>query len=69
MINNLFSNIKTLTKSDKIRLLQYLVTEIARDEGINQDHNDENQFWLTVSQSSLQEIWEHPDEEIYNELL
>lgn len=69
MINNLFSNIKTLTKSDKIRLLQYLVTEIARDEGINQDNNDENQFWLTVSQSSLQEIWEHPDEEIYNELL
>ena len=69
MINNLLPTIKTLTKSDKIRLLQYLVTEIARDEGINQDNNDENQFWLTVSQSSLQEIWEHPDEEIYNELL
>jgi hypothetical protein len=66
MINNLLPTIKTLTKSDKIRLLQYLVTEIARDEGINQDNNDEEQiFWLTVSQSSLQEIWEHPDEEVY----
>lgn len=70
MINNLFPTIKTLTKTDKIRLLQYLVTEIAKDEGLNQhDNDDENQFWLTASQSSLQEIWSHPDEEIYNELL
>lgn len=70
MINNLFPTIKILTKSDKIRLLQYLVTEIAKDEGLNQDYDDdETQFWLIVSQSSLQEIWNHPDEEVYHELL
>lgn len=70
MINNLFPTIKILTKSDKIRLLQYLVTEIAKDEGLNQDNDDqENQFWLTASQSSLQEIWDHPEEEVYHELL
>lgn len=70
MIDNLFPTIQTLNKSDKIRLLQYLVTEIAKDEGINDINNeDENQFWLEISQSSLQTIWEHPDEEVYNELL
>ncbi|HEY9701273.1 MAG TPA: hypothetical protein V6C58_02450 [Allocoleopsis sp.] len=68
IINDIFPQIKHLDKSDKIRLLQYLVTEIARDEGIN-NIADENQFWLNVSQPSLKEIWEHPEEEVYNELL
>lgn len=70
IINDLFPTIQTLNKSDKIRLLQYLVTEIAKDEGIKQiNDQDENKFWLTASESSLQAIWEHPDEDIYNELL
>jgi hypothetical protein len=31
--------------------------------------SDENLFWLNASQPSLQQIWEHPDEEVYGELL
>ena len=65
IINDMFPQIKNLDKNDKIRLLQYLVTEIAKDEGIN-NIEDENQFWLNVSQPSLKEIWEHPEEEVYN---
>lgn len=68
MISNLYPTIKQLNKSEKIRLLQYLVTEIANDEGIN-TAEEEKQFWLASSQISLEKIWAHPDEEIYNELL
>ncbi len=31
--------------------------------------SDDNLFWLNASQPSLQQIWEHPDEEVYGELL
>lgn len=42
--------IKTLSKSEKIRLLQYLVTEIAKDEGIENDINkeEEKQFCIVI---------------------
>lgn len=58
--------IKTLNKSEKIRLLQDLVTEIAKDKGIENDINqEEQQFWHLTSQSSLDEIGQHPEENIY----
>ncbi|WP_324281812.1 hypothetical protein VKI21_13835 [Cyanobacterium aponinum UTEX 3222] len=71
MINNLYPSIKQLNKSDKIRLLQYLVAEIANEEGINSAGagEEKTQFWLNCSRVSLEQIWDHPDEEIYNELL
>ncbi len=71
MIEQMIPQIKTLNKSEKIRLLQYLVTEIAKDEGIEHDINqeEEKQFWHLASQSSLDKIWQHPEEDIYNELL
>lgn len=71
MIEQMIPQIKTLSKSEKIRLLQYLVTEIAKDEGIENDINQEEEklFWHLASQSSLDKIWQHPEEDIYNELL
>jgi hypothetical protein len=68
IVNDLFPTVKQLNKSDKIRLLQYLVTEIAKDEETN-TKEEEDKFWLATSLTSLQEIWEHSDEEVYNELL
>ncbi|BAQ60900.1 hypothetical protein GM3708_1306 [Geminocystis sp. NIES-3708] len=68
MINNLYPTIQQLSKSDKIRLLQFLATEIAKDEELD-SQTEEQQFWVNVSQPSLQQIWGHPDEEVYNELL
>ncbi len=67
MIQDLFPTVKQLNKLDKIRLLQFLVGEIAKDEQINDV--EEEEFWLQASQASLEQIWEHPDEEVYNELL
>ncbi|WP_069791045.1 hypothetical protein A5482_014935 (plasmid) [Cyanobacterium sp. IPPAS B-1200] len=69
MIDNLYPTIKKLSRTEKIQLLQVLATEIANDEGINTAEEEEKEFWLTSSQISLQQIWGHPDEEIYNELL
>jgi hypothetical protein len=71
MIQQMIPQIKILNKSEKIRLLQYLVIEIVKDEGIENDINqeEEKQFWQLASQSSLDEIWQHPEEDIYNELL
>ncbi|MBL1211362.1 hypothetical protein [Geminocystis sp. GBBB08] len=71
IIEQMIPQIKTLNKSEKIRLLQYLVTEIAKDEGIENDINqkEEKQFWQLASQSYLDKIWQHPEEDIYNELL
>ena len=71
MMEQMIPQIKTLNKSEKIRLLQYLVTEIAKDEGIENDINqeEEKQFWQLASQSSLDKIWQHPEENIYNDLL
>ncbi|WP_330205346.1 hypothetical protein [Cyanobacterium sp. Dongsha4] len=71
MIEQMIPQIKILNKSEKIRLLQYLVTEIAKDEGIENDMNQEEEklFWQSASQSSLDKIWQHPEEDIYNELL
>ncbi len=71
MIEQIIPQIKTLNKGEKIELLQYLVAEIAQDE---QNENElqeqqEKRFWQLASQSSLEKIWEHPEEEIYNELL
>lgn len=70
IIEQIMPQIKTLNKSEKIKLLQYLVTEIALDEGIENEINQkEKKFWQLASQSSLDEIWQHPEEDIYNELL
>ena len=70
MLNEILPKIQNLTKNDKIRLLQFLATEIAKDEGITNLHSeDERQFWLETSHVSLEQIWGHPDEEVYNELL
>lgn len=68
MINNLYPTIQQLSKSDKIRLLQFLATEIAKDEQLD-SQTEEQQFWLNACQPSLQQIWGHPDEEVYNDLL
>ena len=69
MIDNLYPTLKKLSRTEKIQLLQVLATEIANDEGINTTEEEEKEFWLTSSQISLQQIWGHSDEEIYNELL
>ena len=71
IIEQIIPQIKTLNRSEKIKLLQYLVTEIAKDEGIENEINgeEEQKFWQLTSQPSLAEIWEYPEEEIYNELL
>jgi hypothetical protein len=68
VIQDLFPTVKQLSKLDKIRLLQFLVGEIAKDEQIN-GVEEEKDFWLQASEASLAPIWEHPDEEVYNELL
>lgn len=72
MINNLYPTIQQLSKSDKIRLSQFLAKEIAKeiakDEQLD-SQAEEQQFWLNACQPSLQQIWGHPDEEVYNELL
>ncbi|MBC8230913.1 hypothetical protein H8E77_15285 [bacterium] len=31
--------------------------------------NDESDFWLTVSQSSIEKIWDNPENDIYEQLL
>ncbi len=62
--------IKELDKIEKIKLLQYLVTEIAKEEGIsNINAENEKLFWLKISEHSLAEIWDDSEENIYNELL
>jgi len=66
ILKEILPKIQQLNKNDKIRLLQFLATEIAKDEGINEE---DQQFWYLTSNVSLAEIWEHPDEEVYNELL
>jgi len=45
MINNFYPTIQQLSKSDKIRLLQFLATEIAKDEQLD-SQTEEQKFWL-----------------------
>jgi hypothetical protein len=40
-----------------------LVTLVADDE------EDERAFWLAASQSSLDAIWDNPDDDVYEQLL
>ena len=68
MINKLNNAIKKLIKTKNIPLLQFIQNKI----NLENDRDplvEENEFWLNASQTSLQEIWYPPEEEIYNELL
>jgi hypothetical protein len=51
---------------DKIEIpegARLLVTLVPEDEG------DEQAFWLGASQSSLDAIWDNPDDDVYEQLL
>ncbi len=42
MITELLPQVQTLPKADKLRLLQFLVSELAREEGVSLLQSDEN---------------------------
>jgi hypothetical protein len=67
ILQEILPKVQNLTRDDQVRLLQFLATEIAKDQGIMNNDHEEQQFWLKISETTLKEIWE--DEDIYNELL
>lgn len=65
----MLTTVRAIVREGKIQLLEsvnlpegseLLVTIISEDESI---------FWANASLSSLQQIWDHPDEDVYGELL
>lgn len=66
----MLNTVRAIVRGGKIELLEsvnlpegseLLVTILSEE--------DESLFWVNASLSSLQQIWDHPDEDVYGELL
>jgi len=65
----MLTTVRAIVREGKIQLLESVNLPEGSELLVTIISEDENIFWANASLSSLQQIWDHPDEDVYGELL
>lgn len=65
----MLNTIRAVFRDGKIELLETVDVPDGTDLLVTILSNDETQFWLGCSQTTLDRIWNNPEDDAYGELL
>jgi hypothetical protein len=56
-------------KKEALDFIEFLIQKYIKNTSTQIAESNENEYWLKLSEKSVEKIWDNPEDEVYNELL
>ncbi len=65
----MLTTVQAIVENNQIKLLEEMPLEAGQKLLVTFLTDSESQFWITTSQSSLDDIWDNEEDDVYAQLL
>ncbi len=56
VVTDLLPTLKELSRADKLRVMLFLITELAKEEGVTQESGSAHRIWSPYSHEAAQKL-------------